>query len=386
LWKLKISDLKIVIIGPAWPLRGGIANFNEALCKSLLDEGHDTQIVSFTLQYPSFLFPGKSQFENKDAAINLPVTPMINSVNPASWYKTAKYIRSLKPDLVIIRYWMPFMAPALGTIAKNCRNKNTVVIGLTDNIIPHEKRVLDKQLTSYFVNRCDGFVVMSDQVKNDLQSFNKNKPVIKRFHPIYNIFGDSICKKDARNKLEINENDQVILFFGFIRKYKRLDLLLHAMSDERIKKQGIKLIVAGEFYEDRKYYDDIVASKNISDSVMMTGSYISKEAVKYYFCASDLVVQPYRSATQSGVTQIAYYYGVPMVVTNVGGLPEIVEDGVAGFVCDTDSDAVSDCIVKYFNDTSWHQKLREGVVLNAQQFSWQKMTEGIIELYRNLKN
>jgi glycosyltransferase involved in cell wall biosynthesis len=376
--------LKIVIIGPAWPLRGGIANFNEALGLDLQDKGHSVKIISFSLQYPSLLFPGKSQTDSTSGKPNLDIEALINSIQPFTWFSAAKRIRDYAPDLVIIRYWLPFMAPALGTIARLCRKKGhkIPVIGLTDNIVPHESRPFDRALTGYFLKKCDGFLVMSEQVSNDLRSFGIDVPVKKRYHPIYDIFGSKVERSAARKKLGIDEGKKLILFFGFIRKYKGLDLLLQAMADERLI--DIHLIVAGEFYEDRGYYDEIVRSGNIKDRVVMKGEYIPKEAVRYYFSAADLVVQPYRSATQSGVTQIAYHFGVPMVVTDTGGLPEMVENGVAGLVVDESDVSIASAIDRFFSDSELRNQLEEGVIKNASLFSWDQMSDGILELYESI--
>jgi glycosyltransferase involved in cell wall biosynthesis len=275
------------------------------------------------------------------------------------------------------------MAPALGTIARLIKRKGHLpVVGLTDNIIPHEKRPFDRSLTSYFLKKCDGFLVMSDQVSKDLQSFGVHAPVIKRHHPIYDIFGDSVSRSEARQKLNIPEDQKLILFFGFIRRYKGLDLLLQAMADDRLNE--INLIVAGEFYEDRKYYDDIVSSQQMEQRVVMNGEYIPKEAVKYYFSAADLVVQPYRSATQSGVTQIAYHFGIPMVVTDTGGLPEMVEDGVAGLVVREDSRDIADAIYRFFSEEDLREQLNRGVRKNASLFTWDLMSDGILQLFSEI--
>ncbi len=381
----KTSDVKIIIVGPAWPLRGGIANFNESLCRQLLSEGHDVQIVSFTMQYPSFLFPGTSQKEAGGGTTDLPVKALINSISPASWYKTAKYIRNLSPDLVIIRYWLPFMAPALGTIARKCKSSNTKVIGLTDNILPHEKRPFDHSLTSYFVKACDGFLVMSEEVKNDLAKFVPDKPVVKRFHPVYDIFGTKVDRHQAREKLQFSQTDRIILFFGFIRNYKGLDLLLEAMADENVKQTGARLIVAGEFYEDRKPYDRIVEKHHLGHRVKMSGEYIPKESVRYYFSSADLVVQPYRTATQSGVTQIAYNFGIPMVVTSVGGLPEMVPDNISGLVCETTAKSVAEKIAAFFNNNKLQDELASGVRSKAPLFSWKEFTSGIELLMQKIE-
>ncbi len=370
---------EIIIVGPAYPLRGGIANFNEALCRTLNQQGRQCHIVSFTMQYPGFLFPGTTQLATGDEAPKgIPVSTMINALNPVTWWKAANYIRKQKPAIVIIRYWLPFMAPCLGTIARLVKRGQSgiKVIAIADNIIPHERRPGDTALTQYFVNGCDSFIVMSQSVMNDLKEFDSKKPVVLQPHPVYDIFGEKVEKRIARKSLGVEEDTKLVLFFGFIRHYKGLDLLLRAFADERVKSLKIKLLVAGEFYDDKQPFLDLISEHQLQDSVILHDHYIPKEAVKNYFSAADLVVQPYRDATQSGVTQIAYHFGKPMVVTNVGGLPEIVPDGKAGYVVDIDPVKIADAITDFYSNNRSEQ-LEAGVKEMAKQFSWEEFIRRI---------
>lgn len=336
---------KICIIGPAHPYRGGLATLNARMAKAFAERGHDVTLFTFTLQYPAFLFPGKSQYTDEPAPGNLTIHRTINSVNPISWFRTAKKIRQLAPDLIIIRYWLPFMAPAFGTIAKYAKkNNHTRVIGFIDNIIPHESRPGDKLLSKYFVKQADGFLALSKQVIEDLSLFDQIKPRQFSPHPLYDEFGEALPQEKARLKLNLTPDGKYLLFFGFIREYKGLDLLLEAMTDARIREAGIKLLVAGEFYAQPDKYYEIVERLKLKDHIIFYSDYIPDHEIPVFFSAADVIVQPYKSATQSGVTQIAYQYDKPMIVTNVGGLPEIVPHGRAGFVVDKDPKQIANAI------------------------------------------
>jgi glycosyltransferase involved in cell wall biosynthesis len=370
--------LKVVILGPAHPLRGGISDFNEALATSLLQEGHDVKIFSFSYQYPGFLFPGTSQFTDTPAPSGLDIHPSLNSINPLSWFSTANKIISEKPDVVVIRFWLPFMGPSLGTVAKKLRKKKIKVIAITDNVIPHEKRIGDRLLTRYFIKNCDAFIAMSRSVLNDLSEFTTTDNKIFIPHPVYNIFGNSIPKADARHSLKLDTNSKIILFFGFIRPYKGLNLLLDAMNDERIKSRNITLLVAGEFYEDKTPYIDRINSMP-EGRVILHSDFIDKEKIKNYFCAADIVVQPYITATQSGITQIAYHFDRPMLVTNVGGLAEIVADKRVGYVTDTDSKSIADALIDFY-DNSREEEFAKNVSIDKEKFSWKSFTRGLIKL------
>ena len=388
--------MKNLIIGPAFPLRGGIANFNEALCAEFIKENIDSKIISFSLQYPSFLFPGKTQFDEGTAPEGIPISTEIISINPFNWFGVAQRIRKAKPDYIIVRYWLPFMAPCLGMIARRVKNGTGIkVIAIIDNAIPHEKRFGDHSLTKFFVNSCDGFIVMSKSVEEDLKTFTTNRHIHLSPHPVYNIFGEKIDKSEARRRLELSpiappdlpkngEEQKYILFFGFIRKYKGLDLLLEAMSDEGIRSRGVKLIVAGEFYEDRSYYDEIISRHGLQNDIILHTNYIPKELVKYYFCAADLVVQPYHTATQSGVGQIAFHFEKPMLVTDVGGLGEMVKDKVEGYVVKKDINSIVEAIIDYY-DNNREKEFSANVAIGKKRFEWSEMVGAIQEAYGELR-
>lgn len=370
---------KIVILGPAHPLRGGgITTFNERLAYELISMGHDVTIFSFSLQYPNFLFPGKTQYSSDPAPEGLNIKTRLNSINPINWWIVGNEIKELKPDELIVRFWLPFMGPSLGTVLRRVKtNNHTRIISIVDNIIPHEKRIGDKLFSSYFVKPVDRFVVMSRSVKEDLKSFiSGNKPVEYVPHPVYDNYGKLLDKKTAREFLKLNPDEKYILFFGFIRKYKGLDLLYKAMGDPRIKSKKIRLIVAGEYYVDKDYYTDIIKEKDISNVLELHTDFIPNESVKYYFCAADLVVQPYKTATQSGISQLAYHFEKPMLVTNVGGLPEIVNHGEAGYVVDVDENKIADAIIDFYENNR-EDRFVEQVKENKKRFSWTNLIKGL---------
>jgi len=372
---------KIVIIGSAYPLRGGLAAYNERLAREFQQtDGNKVIIYSFSLQYPSILFPGKSQYSSEPPPDGLEIRTEINSVNPFNWLKVGREIKRLKPDLVIVKFWMPFMAPCLGTICRKIRkNKHTRVISIIDNIIPHEKRPGDKTLAAYFVRSVDGFVAMSRSVMTELEQFDREKPKVFCPHPLYDNFGEPLSKEEAKQRLGLDENAKYILFFGFIRDYKGLDLLLKAFADTRIRDLDIKLLVAGEFYCDPEPYREIIRQHHLDDRVVMSNDFIPDSEVANYFCAADLVVQPYKSATQSGVTQIAYHFNRPMIITNVGGLAEFVPDGRAGYVVEPEPKAISDAIVMFYRENK-EEEFSSQVKIEKEKYSWDKMTEAVLSL------
>ena len=382
---MSLSKQKVIIVGPAFPLRGGIANFNEALCRAMNVAGIDTKVISFSLQYPAFLFPGKTQYDTGIGPQDIIIETKINSISPFNWIKIANQIKREMPDYVVIRYWLPFMGPCLGTIAKLIKKGTKIkIIAITDNLIPHEKRFGDNMFTNYFVKQCDAFIVMSKSVLDDLNKFISTGNKIFLPHPIYDIFGEKVEKSIALEHLKLNSNEKHILFFGFIRKYKGFDLLLEAMADSRIKQMGVKLIVAGEYYEDSTYYNQIIDKNNLKNDVILKTEYISHEEVRYYFCAADMIVQPYKTATQSGVTQIAYHFERPMLVTNVGGLPEIVPDNKVGYVTEVNSKAIADAIVDFYTKNK-EQIFSQNTIAEKQRFLWSTFVKGVQDLYSKIK-
>ena len=378
-----MSKRKVIIIGPAFPFRGGIANFNNALAQEYYDRGDQVTLYSFTLQYPGFLFPGTTQYESGEAPKNLKIKTLINSVNPFNWINVARKINAENPDYVIIRYWLPFMAPCLGTIAR-LLNKKIKILAITDNVIPHEKRIGDTLFTRYFVKSCDAFLSLSASVLDDLSKFTNT--TYKKFipHPIYNVFGDKIPKAKALENLGLNSEDKHLLFFGFVRKYKGLDLMLKAMGDSRIKAMGIKLIIAGEFYDDKTEYTDLISDLGIAKNIIMKSDFIPADKVKDYFCAADMITQTYRTATQSGVTQIAYSFDRPMLVTDVGGLAEIVPHNKVGYVTSQNPTEIADAIIDFYTNNK-EEEFSDNTSLEKKRFSWKFFIEGLDELMDSVK-
>lgn len=370
----------IAILSPAHPLRGGIAASTERLARELQRQGKQVVIYSFRLQYPDFLFPGKTQYTDDPPPPDLRIETIVNSVNPLNWLRVGNRLRRARHDLIITRYWLPFMGPCLGTILRLARrNGHTRTIGLVDNLIPHEQRPGDRLFTCYFVGAVDAFLVMSRAVGEDVRRFTSEKPVAFSPHPIYDNYGPKAERAEALEALGL-EDGRYLLFFGFIRGYKGLDLLLRAMSDERLAERNVRLIVAGEYYGKRDAYEALMDELGIRHRLILHNDYIPNERVKYYFAAANLVVQPYKTATQSGISQMAYHFDRPMVVTEVGGLPEIVPHGKAGYVVPVDPQAIADAIVDYF-DHNREPEMTEGLKREKHRFSWAKMTEVLEELY-----
>jgi glycosyltransferase involved in cell wall biosynthesis len=370
---------KIIILGSAYPLRaGGLTTFNERLAQEFQNLGHEVIIYTFSLQYPSLFFPGKTQYAIRPAPKGINIKVRVNSINPFNWIKVGWDIKRENADLLIVRYWIPFMAPCLGTIAGIAKkNKKTRVVTIADNILPHEKRVGDSLLTRYYIKKSDGYVTLSKSVLKELEEFQPgNKPRIYSPHPLYDNFGDKISREEALSILKLSPDYKYILFFGFIREYKGLDILLEAMADPILDDLPLKLIVAGEYYSSDQEYVKIIREKSLGNKLVMHTNFISNEKVAAYFCASDLVVQPYKDASQSGVTQVAYHFGIPMVVTNVGALPEMVPHMVSGIVVKPDAKSVANGIFRFFNK-NLAVELRKGVENQKKRFSWKELVDAL---------
>ena len=379
------KPLKIFIVGPAYPLRGGPAQFNENLCAELNKEGHDAQIISYSLQYPNFLFPGSTQYETSGTAPSgIKIHTLISTVNPFSWINTARFIRKQKPDFILFRYWLPFFGPCLGTIGRLAKSKHTSILALTDNVLPHEKRIGDVPFTRYFINSCEGFIAMSKTVLADISKFSNSKVTAYSPHPMYETYGNAISKKEAREKLGLNQNDKLILFFGLIRHYKGLDILLDAVADDRLKAANIKLLIAGEFYEDKAPYLERINKADLQNRVILHDKFIANDEVKYYFCASDIVAQTYRKATNSGVTMVGYYYEKPMLVTNTGGLAEIVPDKKCGYVVEQNTADIADALLDYYSNNR-ESAFTEEVALEKKKYEWKAFIGTLLQLHEAVK-
>lgn len=373
---------QLIIMGPAWPLRGNLAAFDEKLAASFIEAGIKTKISTFSLQYPGFLFPGSTQYSSDLAPEGLTIEVVINSINPFNWIKVGLRIKNEKPDLIIVRYWLPFMGPCLGTILRIVKwNKHTKVIAIVDNMIPHEKRIGDQLFTKFFVGGVDGFLTMSKKVQNDVKTFT-TKPSCVSPHPIYDHFGETMPKVEARKLLNLEENDKVILFFGFVRAYKGLDLLIEAMNEQAIKEAGIKLVIAGEFYEAPEPYLAQIENLNLTDTVSVYNKYIGEKEVKLYASAADFIIQPYKNATQSGVTPMAYHFLKPMLVTNVGGLADTVPHDKVGLVVEPNVQEIAKGIIQLYEKGVDH--FLPNLITEKKKYSWEQMRQSFLTLYQQL--
>ena len=372
----------ITLVGTAYPYRGGLALYNERLMEEFQKQGHDVSINTFSIQYPSFLFPGKTQYADWRKPNKFPIKRSVNSINPINWIRTGLKIKKERPDIIIFKYWLPFFSPCFSIIAKIVKsNGHTKVITIVDNIIPHEKRPFDNMLTKYFVKHIDGFVAMSQSVYDDIAIFDAKAPRTQCPHPLFDNFGKNIDKVEAMKKLNLKDEDINFLFFGLIRGYKGLDILIDAMADERLKPYPIKLLVAGEFYDDSKPYYQRVKELNLEDRICFDPRFIPDEEVKDYFCSTDLVVQPYKTATQSGVTQIGYHFETPMLVTDVGGLAEIIPNGKVGYVVQPNGKSIADALLDFcINRPDFSEGIRE----EKKKYSWERMTQAVERIYKEI--
>ena len=370
--------MKITLLGPAHPYRGGLASIMETMAREYQSRGHEVRIYTFTVQYPSLLFPGKTQYVETPAPADLHIERVMNTVNPLNWVRLGLRLKREKPDMVLMKYWTPFMAPCFGTIARIARtNGVTKFVCQIDNVEPHEHHIIDKPCNHYYLGAVDGFVYMSEQVHGELTAYTQ-APAIFSPHPMFENFGKAVARDEACRKIGINPAENYTLFFGLIRDYKGLDLLLEAWA--KWSPEGRKLLIAGEFYASREKYIALIERLGLQDRVVLHDRFIADDDVKYYFSAADCLVLPYRTATQSGVTQIAYNFSLPMIVTRVGGLPEIVPDGRVGLVCEPDADSIATAMQQiYSGDTL--SVMRENFAEERKRFSWAAMCDKLEEVY-----
>ncbi len=366
--------MKIVILGTAYPYRGGLAAFNERLARQFQAEGHEVTMVTFTLQYPSFLFPGKTQYSTEKQPTDLHITRKLNSCNPLNWIRVGREIRQMDADLLISCYWMSFMAPAFGTVERIVKkNGKTRCVGLVHNMLPHEPSILDKLLAPYYVRQTDAFVALSEAVIHDIERLDKqHKPKTFSPHPIYDHYGEMVKRGEALKQLGLSEDREYLLFFGLVRAYKGLDLLLEAMGQVKDRLPKVDVIVAGEFYEDETKYRNQIVQLGLQERVHIFNAFIPDNAIRVYFSASDMIVQPYKSATQSGVTQVAFHFEKPMLVTNVGGLSEIVHHKKMGYAVSVSPEAIAESIADFYENNraaAFIDYVRE----EKKKYAWSKM-------------
>ncbi|MBE0642930.1 MAG: glycosyltransferase [Bacteroidetes bacterium] len=380
--------MNIVLIGTAYPLRGGIAHYVGLLWK-YLSRSHDVKVVTFSRQYPKLLFPGKSQEESGDAGVPVESVQWIDSINPVNWIRTGFRVRALHADLIVFKFWMPFFAPSYGVIAAISRwGRETRTMFICDNVIPHERRPGDKLLTRFAFRFIDSYVVQSRAVERDLRLWKKDPLLAYLPHPVYEIFGEETTRSEARAKLrrvdaamDLADDARVLLFFGYVRDYKGLDVILDAMP-AILTKMKVTLLVVGEFYNNEQQYRDQVRHLGIDDAVIFHSDYVPNEEVGVYFSAADVMTLPYKSATQSGIIQIAYNFHRPVIATDVGGLGEVIVDGRTGYIVPPEQpSAIADAVISFYEHDQF-DAFRAGVIEEKKKYSWEYMAEGIEELYQ----
>lgn len=375
---------QLVFLSPAHPLRGGIAASTERLAHTFQERGVEVAIYSFSFQYPAFLFPGTTQYTQDPSPEGLSIHPHIHSMLPTNWWSVGRNLARRQPDLILSRFWLPFMAPCLGTIQRLAqKNGHSHALGLVDNLIPHEKRPGDLPLTRYYVRHTEGFVAMSRTVLEDIRHLAPNKPSAYAPHPIYDNYGPKVARAAALERLRLPAGRQFLLFFGFVRAYKGLDLLLEALGRPAVKALPVDLIIAGEFYDDPSPYLKQIRELGLTERVHLHDRYIPQDEVRHFFAAASLVAQPYKTATQSGITQLAYHFERPMLVTRVGGLPEIVDDGKTGYVTAPEPDALAEAILDFFARERESKMSRE-VARQKQRFSWEGLADTIQQVYEEV--
>ena len=374
--------MKIILLGPAHPYRGGLASIMETMAREWQSRGHEVRIYTFTVQYPSLLFPGKTQYVTTPAPEDLHIERVMNTVNPLNWLSLGLRLKRERPDMVVMKYWTPFMAPCFGTIARIARSNGvTKFVCQIDNVEPHEHHIIDRPCNHYYLGAVDGFVYMSEQVHGELKAYTA-APALFSPHPMFENFGRAVERDEACRRIGIDPAHKYTLFFGLIRDYKGLDLLLKAWA--KWMPDGRKLLIAGEFYASREKYISLIEELGLQDRVVLHDRFIADEDVKYYFSAADALVLPYRTATQSGVTQIAYNFSLPMIVTRVGGLPEIVPDGRVGLVCEADAESIKEALEALY-DGDRLQTFKENFAQERKRFSWAAMCDRLEEVYQMTK-
>lgn len=386
--------MRIGILGTSWPYRGGLAAFNERLAQQFMAEGHEVEVYTFTLQYPNFLFPGKTQYSDEPKPSGLNIRRVLNSCNPFNWFRVGRQIRKAAPDILICCYWMAFFAPAFSVVERMVkRNGKTRCIALVHNMLPHEPSILDKLFAPLFVQSTDAFVALSDSVLKDIEHIEQkisnhtsqitNRPKVSSPHPIYDHYGERMSKKEACDELNISPSKQYMLFFGLVRAYKGLDILLNAFAKVKDRLPELQLIIAGEFYEDEEKYRRQIADLQLTERIILRNEFVPDGDLRKYFGAADLIVQPYKSATQSGVSQVAFHFEKPILVTNVGGLGEIVHDHQMGYACDPTAESIAEDLLDYFtNDrqAAYTVYLRQ----EKTKYTWSRMTAAFMKMHSSL--
>ncbi|NOZ47729.1 MAG: glycosyltransferase [Chlorobi bacterium] len=372
--------MKIAYLSTFYPFRGGIAHFNASVFNEFNKE-HEIKAFTFKRQYPNILFPGKTQYVTKEDKVEkIPSVELLDTINPISYFKTIRKINRYNPDILIMKYWMSFFGPSLGTVSKFMK-KNTKSIAVLDNVIPHEKRFFDKAFTTYFLRNVDGFIVMSETVKNDLLTLKPHAKYIQKQHPLYNHFGNKKDQNDAKKELGLDLSKKIVLFFGIIRDYKGLDLLLKSV---KMLPDDYQVVIAGESYGSFDKYLEIIDNEKIKNKIILKNEYISDNEVSTYFSAADVCILPYKSATQSGITYISYHFDLPIIATNVGGLKETIKHEQTGIIVERpDVEMIGNAIIQYFEQDKKSFFIKNIKALK-EELSWENFAKEILNLYQQL--
>ncbi|MDQ1264902.1 MAG: hypothetical protein QG635_51 [Bacteroidota bacterium] len=375
--------MRIAFLSVFYPYRGGIAQFNGSLFRAL-EKKHEIRAFNFSRQYPDFLFPGKTQYVGTDdTADPIPSLRCLDSINPLTYIKTANEIKKFNPDLLLLDYWMPFFAPSLGYPANRLKKNGVVVLSLLSNIIPHEPKPGDNFLTKKFLNQCHGYIILADALKKDLTSLKPEAKYICHHHPNYRHFGSKIPQNAAKQKIGIPDGKKTLLFFGLIRHYKGLDILLQSMKE---LDDSYYLIIAGEVYGNDKLYSEIIKENNLESRILFVNKYLADSELSPYFSAADACVLPYRTATQSGIVGVSYNFELPVITTDVGGLKEVVEPYGNGIViAKADVRLLAEAIESYFN-RNMKEKFVENIRASAKYFSWEHLADSIADFYEIIRN
>ncbi len=368
--------MKIVLVGPAFPYRGGIANFVAATHHHLQKRGHEVRLVNFKRQYPDFLFPGKTQYETSAQA--LPSLRILDSIWPPTWIQAARAICQFSPALVVYNHWMPFFAPTYGTVALSLRMQRAPrQICVCHNVTPHEERPGDRVLNPFFLRQMDGHIVLSRAVEEDLRQLLPKAKIQRILHPVAESFGGAASPAEARRKLAIPSGKKVLLFFGYVRRYKGLDILLRALPEVLARRSDIFLLIVGEFYEPRAQFEALIRENHLENHVRILDRFVPNREVGLYFSAADVVVMPYRSATQSGILPIAYEFLKPVITTRVGGLADFVEEGKTGILVEPENPKALAKAIETFLKLERSVPFGENIRRFRERFSWEKLAEAI---------
>ena len=373
--------MKVTLVGPIYPYRGGIAHHTAMLHRAMVARGHQVSLYSFRRQYPRWLFPGRTDRDPSALKLDAECEYMLDSLNPLTWWATARAIRAQQPDALILQWWVPFFAPMWMMLAQAARRAGIRVMFICHNVLPHEQRPWDIWLARSALGLGGGFIVHSQEERARLLALLPGRRVEVSPHPIYDMFASHVISRDqARRRLELPTTAPVLLFFGLVREYKGLRYLLEAMPAIRVGCPDVRLLVVGEFWENKQVYLNQIVRLGIERNVIVVDRYVPNEETPLYFSAADVAVLPYTQVTQSGVVQLAFGFGVPIITTRMGGLAEVVSDGDTGLLVPPgDPAALALAVTRYFREGS-RERMAQAIEQARPRFDWQNLVMLIEEM------